>query len=265
MDLAVHRENRASSTCSRTAGPSDWARPGTEAEAIFAPRIYLADPDPLTRAELVTYLRDKGFDILVAENMQDAPPLVDAVIVAVDGMAPRASLPGWLLRKPAVPTLVLDRPHAFPGRVAPLGFTPDARLGLPVEPRKLVATIRRVLSLARIESVDPREATARRYRFAGWTLDAETRMLSREGVSTPLDPREFEVLRALLTFPRQVLTRQQLIAMVWGAGKDVENRTLDRPITRLRRHLGDDVRFPRLIKTIVGTGYRLDADVEKSA
>jgi len=67
----------------------------------------------------------------------------------------------------------------------------------------------------------------------------------------------------LLTFPRQVLTRQQLIVMVWGTDKDVENRTLDRPITCLRRHLGDDVRFPRLIKTLVGTGYRLDADVEK--
>jgi len=211
------------------------------------------------------YLRDKGFDLVVAMDMLAAPPRVDAVIVAVDAMAPRASRPQWLLHQPDAPTLVLDRPHAFPGRVAPLGFVPDARLSLPVQPRKLVATIRRVLSLARIESVDPRESTTRRYRFAGWTLDGETReLVLREGASTTLDPREFEVLRVLLTFPRQVLTRQQLIAMVWSSDKDVENRTLDRPITRLRRHLGDDVRFPMLIKTIVGTGYRLDVDVEKS-
>jgi DNA-binding response OmpR family regulator len=260
----VHRENRASSTRSRSAGPSDWARPGTEAEAIFAPRIYLADPDPLARAQLVTFLRDKGFDMIAASDMAASPPRVDAVIVALDGMASRANLPRWLLHKPDAPILVMDRSHVFPGRAAPLGFTPDARLSLPVPPRKLVATIRRVLSLARLESVDPGEAPPRLYRFAGWTLDVEARMLSREGISTPLDPREFSVLRALLGFPRQVLTRQQLIAMVWGADKEVENRTLDRPITRLRRHLGDDVRFPTLIKTIVGTGYRLDADVEKS-
>lgn len=246
----------------RTAGQSDLPHPN--AEALFAPRIYLADPDPLTRVELVTYLRDKGFDIVVATDMEAAPPRVDAVIVALEAMASRTSRPCWLLHKPAAPILVLDRPHAFPGRVAPLGFVPDARLSLPVQPRKLVATIRQVLSLARIESVDPRESKARRYRFAGWTLDAEARELSREGGSISLDLREFEVLRILLIFPRQVLTRQQLIAMVWGSDKDVENRTLDRPITRLRRHLGDDVRFPVLIKTIVGTGYRLDADVEKS-
>lgn len=67
-----------------------------------------------------------------------------------------------------------------------------------------------MLSLARVESVAPGESTTRRYRFAGWTLDAEARrLISREGVSALLDPREFEVLRVLLTFPRQVLARQQ--------------------------------------------------------
>lgn len=39
---------------------------------------------------------------------------------------------------------------------------------------------------------------------------------------------------------------------------------LDRPITRLRRPLGEDVRFPVLLKTVVGAGYRLDVDVEKT-
>jgi DNA-binding response OmpR family regulator len=145
-----------------------------------------------------------------------------------------------------------------------VGFTPDARLSLPTQPRKLVATIRQVLSLARIESVDPCEAAVRIYRFSGWTLHChERRLESSDGRSILLDKRDFEVLKALLMFPRQVLTRQHLIAMVWGSDKDVENRTLDRPVTRLRRHLGDDVRFPVLLKTLVGVGYRLDADVEK--
>jgi hypothetical protein len=47
-------------------GKSDFPWPGAEAEvsAIFAPRIYLADPDPLTRALLAEHLRDKGFDVV---------------------------------------------------------------------------------------------------------------------------------------------------------------------------------------------------------
>lgn len=260
-------ENLDSPMRQRTSGQSDWPRSeaGSDANVLFAPRIYLVDPDPLTRAVLVDYLRDKGFDLVEATNME-APPLpADVLIVALDAMEPRASRPSWLLEKPKLPTVILDRSHVFPGRALPLGFTPDARLSLPIQPRKLVATIRRVLSLARIESADPHEDAVRTYRFFGWTLHCrEHRLESRDGVSTLLDKREFDVLKALLTFPRQLLTRQQLIAIVWGVGVDVENRTLDRPITRLRRHLGDDVKYPMLLKTVIGVGYRLDVDVEKT-
>ena len=73
----------------------------------------------------------------------------------------------------------------------------------------------------------------------------------------------FVVLGGLvvLRWPRVAWFHLPVVA--WGAGIEVENRTLDRPITRLRRHLGEDARFPRLIRTIVGMGYRLEADVEK--
>ncbi len=246
---------------------SDFLRLGAEADlaAIFAPRLYLVDADPQTRAQLVTCLRDKGFDVVAATDRDAAPPPADVLIVALAGLGPRANVPEWLAAKPATPLIVLDRPQVFPGRTAPLSFTPDARLSLPVQPRKLVATIRQALSLARIESADLHAATARVYRFAGWELDSAARQLtSRDSPAIQLDPRESDVLKALLTFPRQVLTRAQLIAMVWGAGEAIENRTLDRPITRLRRHLGDDVRYPVLLKTVVGVGYRLDVDVEKT-
>jgi two-component system OmpR family response regulator len=249
-------------------GQPGFLRPGAEADiaAIFAPRLYLADADPLSRAQLAAHLRAKGFALAEAADLAATPPPADVLLIALDGPGPHANMPGWLAAKPATPVIVLDRPRVFPGRAAALSFVPDARLSLPVQPRKLVATIRRVLSLARIESADRNEAAARIYRFAGWTLDAETRQLvARDGASILLDPRECDVLKALLAFPRQVLTRPHLIAMAWGAGSEVESRTLDRPITRLRRHLGDDVRFPVLLKTVVGVGYRLDADVEKSA
>lgn len=262
----MHQVNPGWLMSPRQSGQSDVPQPGAEeATSLFAPRIHLVDPDPMTRALLVKYLRDKGFHVVAATVMEATLPLADVLILALDGMQQHAGKPHWLAEKPAMPTIVLDRSQVFPGRAVALGYAPDARLSLPVPPRKLVATIRRVLSLARIESVDPREAAVRIYRFSGWTLHChECRLDSPDGKSTLLDKRDFEVLKALLTFPRQVLTRQHLIAMVWGSDRDVDNRTLDRPVTRLRRHLGDDVRFPVLLKTVVGVGYRLDADVEKS-
>lgn len=251
----------------RTTAQSDVTRLGAEAEVavMFAPSAYLLDPNPVTRALLVEYLRDKGFDIVATADTEASPPSVDVLIVALDGLEQRANRPQWLLQKPGTPIVVLDRPRLFPGRAVALGYAPDARLSLPVQPRKLVATIRQVLSLARTASADPDEARVRIYRFSGWTLHCEERRLAApDGQSALLDKREFKVLRALLAFPRQVLIRQQLIDLAWGPGKNVKNRALDRPITCLRRLLGDDARFPRLIKTVVGTGYRLEADVEKS-
>lgn len=248
---------------SREADPLP-AHAGNDVAVVLGPRIYLVDPDPLTRALLADYLRGKGFDILATTHAEAALPSVDAMIVALEGTEPRANRPQWLMEKPDVPTIILDRSYVFPGRAAPLGFVPDARLSLPIHPRKLVATIRRVLSIARIESLDPCESSIRAYLFAGWSLYVEDRRLaSHDGRAIQLDKREFEVLKVLLTFPRQLLTRQQLIAIVWGADMDIKNGALDRQITRLRRHLGDDVKFPELIKTVFGSGYRLDADVEK--
>jgi two-component system OmpR family response regulator len=263
----MQQQSPGSSMSPRNTGRSDSIRLGSEAEAaeIFAPRIYLVDPDPLTRAQLEEYLRDKGFDVVATHDMEAAPPPVDMLILALDGMELRANRPKWLSAKPGIATIVLDRPRVFPGRAAALGFAPDARLSLPIQPRKLVATIRQVLSLARIDSAESHEASARLYRFAGWTLHRHGRRLeSRDGKSIVLTKLEFEVLKTLLTFPRQLLTRQQLIEFAWGPDKQVESRRLDYPITRLRRHLGDDIKFPTLIKTVVGLGYRLDAEVEKS-
>jgi two-component system, OmpR family, response regulator len=248
-------------------GPSSGPQPDTDAwaTATLGPRIALADPDPLTRTLLAEYLRGKGFEVCASEDMAEPPPPVDAIIVALGDGSARASRPAWLAYTPNIPVIVLDRSSVFPGCAAALDFVPHARLSLPVPPRKLVATIRQALSLACIESADPQDASVQAYRFSGWTLHCHERQLeSPEGHFTRLDKREFEVLRTFLRFPRQVLTRQQLIAVVWSAHAKVDNRTLDRPITRLRRHLGDDVRFPALIKTVIGIGYRLDADVDKS-
>jgi two-component system OmpR family response regulator len=234
------------------------------AMAVLGPRIFLADPDPLMRTLLGDYLRSKGFDVIAATNMEAPPPTVDVLIIVVDGMQQRMDRPGWLSEKPTIPTIALDRTHQRPGHAASLGFAPDSRPSSLNQPRKLVAAIRRALSLARVGSVDPSEASVRKYCFSGWTLHChERRLESPEGESIRLGKKEFEVLKTFLVYPRQLLTREQFIAIVWGSSTEADNRRLDSQISRLRRHLGDDAKFPALLKTLAGVGYRLDADVEK--
>jgi two-component system OmpR family response regulator len=264
----MHLENPGLPMRSRETAPSNRPRPDTDVEATIAlgPRIALVDPNPLTRALLVECLRGKGFEVCAPTDTAEPPPPADVLIVVLEDGATRANRPASLAEAPNIPVIVLDRSSVFPGSAPALGFVPHARLSLPIPPRKLVATIKQALRLARIESSGPQDAFVRSYRFSGWTLHRHSQQLeSPDGRFALLDKREFDVLQTFLRFPRQVLTRQQLIDVVWGARAKVDNRTLDRPITRLRRHLGDDVRFPALIKTVVGIGYRFDADVSKSA
>lgn len=249
----------------RTAAQVDWPHAGAEAgvETIFAPRLGLVDPNPVTRTLLVELLHDKGFDVVTVADTAAMPPAVDALVVVLDGVPRHAACSDRLPEKPTVPVIVLDRPHVFSGLVAPLDFTPDARLVLPVPPRKLVATIRQFLNRARIDAAAAGDPVVRAYHFCGWVLHVGARRLeSTDGRSVVLGRQECEALKALLNFPRQVLTRQQLGAAIWGTRKAIPLRMLDGPIGRLRRHFGEDVRYPRLIKTVVGVGYRLDADVE---
>lgn len=249
----------------QAAEQADWGRADAAAgvDAIFAPRLCLIDPNPVTRGLLAELLHDKGFDVVETADMAALPSAVELLIFILDGVSPQARRPAWLVEQPAVPVIVLDRPHLLSGLVAPLGFTPDARLGMPVPPRKLIATIRQMLSRARIDPTPAGETAVHVYHFCGWTLHVrERRLASHDGQSVALSRQECELLVALLRFPRQVLSRQQLVGAIRGTHKTASLRTLDGPIRRLRRHLGEDVRFPRLIKTVVGVGYRLDADVE---
>lgn len=260
----MYAEDVGSRMCPQhSAGGKRRSATYADVTAAFAPRIFLADADPATRAALVDFLSGKGFDVVAPADADGALALADVLIVALDASGQRTQRPKWLLQKPDVPTIVLDRSHVFVERAALLSFTPDARLSLPVHPRKLIATIRRILSLARVESVDPLAVPECVYNFSGRRLHPDRRLESFDGKTVVLEKRDFELLKVLLTFPRQLLTRQQLTDMVWGSAMAIKNRTLDRSITNLRRHLGDDVRFPERLKTVVGVGYRLDVDVEK--
>jgi DNA-binding response OmpR family regulator len=74
-----------------------------------------------------------------------------------------------------------------------------------------------------------------------------------------LAPREFEILKQFLQAPRVVFTRQELLDRVWGEDFAIEEHALDVHIHSLRRKIEPDASSPRLITTIRGVGYKLQA------
>jgi two-component system, OmpR family, response regulator len=135
----------------------------------------------------------------------------------------------------------------------------------PFEPRELVARIRSVLRRAGKQPTAMTEEDAL-YEFEGWQLDPlKRRLTDPEGTVVPLSSAEFRLLVAFLSHPRQVLDRDRLLDMVQGREAHLFDRAVDNQVSRLRRKMESDSRDPKLIQTVWGGGYRLAADVRRTA
>jgi two-component system phosphate regulon response regulator PhoB len=90
-------------------------------------------------------------------------------------------------------------------------------------------------------------------------MDIADHKVRRDGTSLALGPTEFRLLRHFLEHPGRVFSRERLLDSVWGRDSDIEPRTVDVHIRRLRKaiNLGDR---PDLIRTVRSAGYALDAD-----
>ena len=97
-------------------------------------------------------------------------------------------------------------------------------------------------------------------RFQGWALDRLSRQLSSpQGVVVPLSNAEYRLLCAFLDHPRRALSRDQLIDLTRARGVEVNDRSIDLAVSRLRQKLDDNARTARLIVTVRGEGYLFDA------
>ena len=97
------------------------------------------------------------------------------------------------------------------------------------------------------------------------TLDTDRHLVALGGQPLELTPKEFDLLRALMEAAGQVLTREHLLNRVWGYARadEIESRTVDVHVRRLRAKLGEE---GRLISTVKSVGYRLESgDARPSA
>jgi len=103
----------------------------------------------------------------------------------------------------------------------------------------------------------------RSYRFDDFELSTRFRRLARfPDVEIDLTTAEFNLLVAFLNAPRTALTREQLLSTSRVHSEEIADRSLDPLILRLRRKIERDHTNPKLIKTVRGIGYSLDADVK---
>jgi two-component system, OmpR family, phosphate regulon response regulator PhoB len=152
----------------------------------------------------------------------------------------------------ALPVIMLTAKADEGDRVRGLDSGADDYIVKPFSPSELVARLRAVIRRARPDPAD------NVLRYADVAMDLAAHRVSRAGKPVHLGPTEFRLLRHFLQNPGRVFSREQLLDRVWGHDAELEIRTVDVHIRRLRKALNssDD---NDLVRTVRSVGYALDA------
>jgi two-component system phosphate regulon response regulator PhoB len=152
-----------------------------------------------------------------------------------------------------VPIIMLTARGEEEDRVRGLETGADDYVTKPFSPRELVARVGAVLRRVR-----PALA-GERLSYSDIEMDTVSHKVRRDGTTVPLGPTEFRLLRHFLEHPGRVFSRERLLDSVWGRDSDIEPRTVDVHIRRLRKAINDGDR-PDIIRTVRSAGYALDSE-----
>jgi len=234
------------------------------------PHLLLVDDERSIREPLAAFLTRQGFRVTQAGDAAEARTRLAAYaidLVVLDIMMPGEdglSLTRHIRETGDLPVILLTARTEETDRIVGLEMGADDYVVKPFSPRELSARIKVVLR--RVQAGGTRQAApeSHSYAFAGRVLrTGERALVDRDGVSVPLSTGEYNLLLALVTRPRQVLTRDQLLDLTQGREAAAFDRAIDNQVSRLRRKIEDDPKTPEIIKTVWGGGYTLTAEVTR--
>src|SRR6266850_5031087 len=228
----------------------------------MAQEVLVVEDEPDIRRLIVLHLERDGFRCRTASNGPEALREARAVVpdlVVLDLMLPE--LDGLevcrQLRRDAatavVPIIMLTAKSDEVDRVVGLEIGADDYVSKPFSPKELVARVRAVLRRSRPDPVPPVLSAG------SVVLDPARHAVTLGGRAVELTPKEFDLLQALLEAAGRVLSREHLLNRVWGYARadEIESRTVDVHVRRLRAKLGD---AGSRIATIKSVGYRFEVD-----
>lgn len=222
------------------------------------PYVAIVDDDGAIRSALGRALRMENYDVELFEDGGSA--LKSIQLRAPDAIVLDLQLPDIdgleICRRirrsgDTTPILMLTARNAVNDRVEGLDVGADDYLVKPFDLAELLARLRALLRRHNVSDVD-----AAVLRFEDLTLNPQTREVFRGPRRVELTKIEFDLLELFLHHPRQVLTREQILDLVWGYNFDSGTNSLAVYIGYLRRKLEEGGQ-PRLIQTVRGVGYAL--------
>ncbi len=227
------------------------------ASAGTQPRVLVVDDERGLRELLEYGLEQAGFSVRSAADGGEGLRLLEAwspdLIVLDVGLPERdgfALLPD-IRRLTTAPVVMLTARTELGEKLAGFSAGADDYVGKPFDLEELVARLRTLLRRPRIEE---RET----FTYADLSIDAPSRTVYRGNRRIELSAREFDLLCVFAEHAEEVLTRSELLDLVWGIDRDVVPNTVETYVSFLRAKI-DSGEPVKLIQTLRGVGYSLRA------
>jgi len=220
-------------------------------------RVLVVDDEPPIRRFLRTSLAAQGYDVIEAENGQQALDLMRrnaAALIVLD-----LGLPGIdgfeVVRRlresgSSVPIVVLSARTDEAGKVRALDLGADDYVSKPFGTDELLARVRTALR-HRLQQEGEKPV----FKTGELTVDLVRRIVTVRDQEVKLTPREYDLLRLFVAHAGKVLTHKFILREVWGAEADIQYLRIY--IRTLRQKLEANPGQPELIQTEQGVGYRL--------
>ena len=223
---------------------------------LMAKVLIVEDEAPL--AETIAYnLREEGYKVCTAADgiaaldvfRREKPDLVllDIMLPGIDGV----EVCRLIRRESDLPILMLTAKSREMDKVIGLEVGADDYITKPFGMLELIARVRAALRRSRGESKKAEELSGH-----GVELDIARHTVSINGGEVMLRPKEFELLRVLMTNRGRVIERSALLDRVWGEDEYIDAGTVDVHIRRLREKVEDDPSKPQRILTVRSVGYK---------
>jgi DNA-binding response OmpR family regulator len=221
---------------------------------VRVPVALVVDDDEGVRRALNVGLTEAGLVMREATNGEEAlqaletqPPDVVVLDVAMPGMSGVEVVTRIRRSGRTLPVCMLSARDEVDDRVAGLAAGADDYVVKPFSVTELAARLHALVRL--YWARDDRPLV-----FDDLVIDTSRRVVSRGGRELDLTAREFDLLLAFARHPRQVLSRNQLLELVWGYTWEVDSNVVDVFVGYLRRKLEADGQ-PRVLATVRGAGF----------
>ena len=219
--------------------------------------ILIIDDDEKIRLLLKQFLENNDFRVSDVENTYQAKKIMESLIfdlLVVDIMMPGQNGLDFLkeIRQTnSIPTLMLTAMSSPEDRLDGLEYGADDYMTKPFEPKELLLRIQNILK--RNSSVNFNK-TNLDLEFGPFFFNLDTQNLYKNGISVHLTTSEQNLLKCFAESPNKALSRDDLNYMLGGK---MEIRSIDVAITRIRKKIEQDQRYPIYLQTVRGIGWML--------